>query len=113
MIIVKLLVSGKEQGSLVADSILKKNFTLNVFGSCFDSFHLSSSNTKEQTEVYVIQFVTKSLLFNEIEETLKNEFPKTDFYICATPIVHMAVNLHDKIRERVIGANLIKEQTEA
>ena len=113
MIIVKLLVSGKEQGSLVADSILKNKFTLNVFGSCFDSFHLSSSNTKEQTEVYVIQFVTKSLLFNEIEETLKNEFPKTDFYICATPIVHMAVNLHDKIRERVIGANLIKEQTEA
>ena len=113
MIIVKLLVSGKEQGSLVADSILKNKFTLNVFGSCFDSFHLSSSNTKEQTEVYVIQFVTKSLLFNEIEETLKNEFPKTDFYICATPIVHMAVNLHDKIRERVIGTNLIKEETEA
>ena len=112
MIIVKLLVGGKEQGSAVATSILKNKFTLNVFGSSFDSFHVTSSNTKEQTEVYVIQFVTKSLLFNEIEQSLKEEFPQTDFYICATPIVHMAINLHDKIRERVIGATLIKEKTE-
>ncbi len=112
MIIVKLLVAGKEQGNLVANCILRNKFTLNVFGSTFDSFHLTSLNTKEQTEVYVIQFVTKSLLFNEIDESLKKEFPQTDFYICATPIVHMAINLHDKIRERVIGANLIKEKTE-
>ncbi len=112
MIIIKLVVSDKEQGKLVAASILKNKFTLNVFGSSFDSFHLNSSYTKEQTEVYVIQFVTKSLLFNEIEESLNKEFPKTDFYICATPIVHMAINLHDKIRNRVIGANLIKEEAE-
>ncbi len=111
MIIVKLLVAGKELGSVVATSILNNKFTLNVFGSSFDSFHLTSSNTKEQTEVYVIQFVTKSLLFNEIEVSLKEEFPQTDFYICATPIVHMAINLHDKIRKKVIGANLIKEET--
>ncbi|MBK6380663.1 MAG: hypothetical protein IPI88_14260 [Chitinophagaceae bacterium] len=113
MIIVKLLVADIKQGNAVANSILKNKFTLNVFGSSFDSFHVTSSNTMEQTEVYVIQFVTKSLLFNEIEESLKNEFPKTEFYICATPIVHMAINLHDKIRERVIGANLNKEKTEA
>ena len=112
MIIVKLLVGDKESGNAVASCILKNKFTLNVFGSSFDSIHLTSSNTKEQTEVYVIQFVTKSLLFNEIEATLKSEFPQTDFYICATPIVHMAINLHDKIRKRVTGANLIKEETE-
>ena len=112
MIIVKLLVGDKESGNAVASCILKNKFTLNVFGSSFDSIHLTSSNTKEQTEVYVIQFVTKSLLFNEIEESLKKEFPQTDFYICATPIVHMAINLHDKIRKRVTGANLIKEETE-
>ncbi len=113
MIIVKLLVADKELGNVVANSILKNKFTLNVFGSSFDSFHVTSSNTTEQTAVYVIQFITKSLLFNEIEESLKKEFPQTEFYICATPIVHMAVNLHDKIRERVIGANISKEETEA
>ena len=110
MIIVKLLVKDKVQADAVADSILKNKFTLNVFSSSFDSYHLSSTNVKEHSEVFVIQFVTKSLLFNEIEESLKKEFPHTDFYICATPIVHIAVNLHDKIRERVIGANLSNEQ---
>ncbi|MBK8521754.1 MAG: hypothetical protein IPL54_13115 [Chitinophagaceae bacterium] len=113
MIIVKLLVADKELGNVVANSILKNKFTLNVFGSPFDSFHVSSSNETEQTAVYVIQFVTKSLLFNEIEESLKKEFPETEFYICATPIVHMAINLHDKIRERVIGAKLNKIESEA
>lgn len=112
MIIVKLLAGDKEQGDAVAKSILKNKFTLNVFGNFFDSYHLTASGTKEQTEVYIIQFVTKSLLFNEIEASLKKEFPQTDFYICATPIVHMAINLHDKIRERLIGTNLIREETE-
>ena len=110
MIIVKLLVGDKEQGEAVANSILKNKFTLNVFGSSFDSYHLSSVNVKEHSEVFVIQFVTKSLLFNEIEESLKKEFPQTDFYICATPIVHMAINLHNKIKERVIGIKLMENE---
>ncbi len=110
MIIVKLLVDDKEQGDAVANSILKNKFTLNVFGSSFDSYHLSSINVKEHSEGYVIQFVTKSLLFNEIEASLKKEFPQTEFYICATPIVHMAINLHDKIKERVIGIKLMEDE---
>lgn len=111
MIIVKLLVGDKEQGDAVANSILKNKFTLNVFGSFFDSYHLNSVNSIEHTKVYVIQFVTKSLLFNEIEESLKKEFPQTDFYICATPIVHMAINLHNKIKERVIGIKLMEKES--
>ena len=112
MIIIKLLVAGKEQGDAVANSVLKNKFTLNVFGSAFDSCHLSSEHTTVHTKVYVIQFVTKSMLFGEIEVSLKKEFPQTDFYICATPIVHIAINLHDKIKKRVIGLNLIDEETE-
>jgi len=112
MIIVKLLVAGKEQGDAVAASVLKNKFTLNVFGSAFDSFHLTSEHTTGQTQVYVIQFVTKSMLFSEIEASLKKEFPQTDFYICATPVVHMAINLHDKIKKRVIGLHLTGNETE-
>lgn len=111
MIIIKLLVGNKEQGDAVANSILKNKFTLNVFGSSFDSYHLNSLSVKEHSAVYVIQFVTKSLLFNEIELSLKKEFPQTDFYVCATPIVHMAINLHDKIKERVIGIKLMENES--
>ena len=110
MIIVKLLVGDKEQEDAVANSILRNQFTLNVFSSSFDSYHLNSANATEHTKVYVIQFVTKSLLFNEIEASLKKEFPQPDFYICATPIVHMAITLHNKIKERVIGIKLMKKE---
>jgi len=111
MIIVKLLVGHKAQGDAVANSILRNQFALNVFSSSFDSYRLNSVNATEHTKVYVIQFVTKSLLFNEIEESLKKEFPQTDFYICATPIVHMAINLHNKIKERVIGIKLMEKES--
>ena len=94
----------------MAKSILKNKFTLNVFSSSFDSYHLNSVSAIEHTKVYVIQFVTKSLLFNEIEESLKKEFPQTDFYICATPIVHMAIKLHDKIKQEVIGIKLMENE---
>lgn len=110
MIIIKLLVGDKAQGDAVANSILKNKFTLNVFSSSFDSYHLNSASAIEHTKVYIIQFVTKSLLFNEIEESLKKEFPQTDFYICATPIVHMAINLHDKIKQEVIGIKLMENE---
>lgn len=110
MISIKLLVGNKEQGDAVANSILRNQFTLNVFSSSFDSYHLNSANATAHTQVYVIQFVKKSLLFNEIEASLKKEFPQTDFYICATPIAHMAINLHNKIKERVIGIKLIEKE---
>lgn len=113
MIIIKLLVADKEQGDAVANSLLKNKFTLNVFGNIFDSYHLNSSHTKEHTEVYLIQFLTKSMLFNEIEASLKKEFPQINFSICATPIVHMAIHLHDKIRQKVNGTNLIDNETES
>ncbi len=112
MIIIKLLVFNKEEADAVSNSVLKNKFALNVFGSDFDSCHLSSAQTAIHSKVYVIQFVTKSMLFSKIEESLKNEFPQTDFYIVATPIVHIAINLHDKIKKRVIGFSLIDIETE-
>ncbi len=103
MIIIKLLVGNREQGDLIASSLLKNRFTLNVFGNDFDSFHLNPLGHMEKNTSYVIQFLTKSMLFSEIEATLKRDFPQINFSICATPIVHMAISLHDKIRQRING----------
>ena len=112
MIIVKLAVGIKDEGNAVANSLLKNKFTLNVFASTFDSFHSNSARKTVHTEVYVIQFLTKSILYSSIEASLKKEFPQTDFYMCATPIVHMAVNLHDKIKNRVIKIHEPDEEAE-
>ena len=112
MIIVKLAVGIKDEGNAVANSLLKNKFTLNVFASTFDSFHSNSAHKTVHTEVYVIQFLTKSILYSSIEASLKKEFPQTDFYMCATPLVHMAVNLHDKIKNRVIKIHEPDEEDE-
>jgi hypothetical protein len=111
MIIVKLQVADKEQGDAFAVHLLKNKFPLNVFGNLFDSYYLDSSQARGYTHVYVIQFLTKSMLFSEIEASLKKEFPQINFSICATPIVHMAINLHDKIRQRVNGTTLLDNET--
>lgn len=110
MIIVKLLVPDKEQGDAFANCLLKKKYTLTVFGNHFDSYHFNSSQVTEYNRVYVIQFLTKSILFNDIEASLQKEFPHTNFSICATPVVHMAIHLHEKIRERVKGTNIVDDE---
>lgn len=51
MIIVKLTVGNKEEGDAVANSLLKNKFTLNVFASTFDSYHLNSAQTTTHTQV--------------------------------------------------------------
>lgn len=113
MIILNLIVSSKEQIDAIVNSILKNNFAIHVVvGNALDSYHLNSSCIKEHAVAYPIQFVTKSMLFSEIEASLKKEFPQTYFYIGATPIAHIAINLHDKIKKRVIGLNLIEKETE-
>ncbi len=107
MVIVNILVEDKEQGDSVAMIILKSKFTLNVFGNVFDSFRLNATGVPEKTSVYVIQFLTKSMLYNDIESTLAKEFPHVSFSICATPIVHISINLHNMIREKVSGIEII------
>ncbi|MDZ4795777.1 MAG: hypothetical protein SGI83_15970 [Bacteroidota bacterium] len=112
MVVVKILVPDKELGQAVADSILKNKFSIQVFGNSFDSYKTTASKPGNSNKVYVIQFITKSMLFHQIEDSLKQEFPKTDFSICATPIVHIGFTLHDRIKNRVIGFDMIEAENE-
>lgn len=113
MIIVSLLVSDKEYGKAVADCIVKNKFSLNVFGNYYDYFDHKNAGSNDNEKVYVLQFVTKSILFSEIEETLKAEFPTADLTICATPLALIAFNLHDRIKKKVIGIRSKMEASES
>lgn len=108
------MVSNREQTDAVVNTILKNRFALNVVvGQAVDFYHLNSSDIKVHSLVYPIQFLTKSLLFDEIEASLKKEFPDMDFYTYATPIVHIAKHFHDEIKNRVTGLILFdKEEIE-
>ncbi len=103
MIIVKLIVADKNLVNAVTESILQNKFSVHVFVNTFESYLLSPSQVMACTELYAIQFVSKSVLFTKLEASLKKEFPAVNFYICATPIVHISINLHNKIKRRVVG----------
>ncbi|MGZ8538343.1 MAG: hypothetical protein ACXWV9_08790 [Flavisolibacter sp.] len=113
MIILNLIVSAKEEIDDIVNSILKNKFALDVVvGDAIDSYHFNSLGVKMHSVVYTIQFATKSLLFEEIEASLKNEFPGTNFYIFANPIVHINAPFYDKIKDRVTGVNFTDKEKE-
>ena len=113
MIMFNLIISNKEKADAVVDSILKNRFALNVVvGHAVDSYHLNPAHIKVHAEVYTIRFATKSVLFNEIEASLKNEFPDVDFYMMANPIVHITAHFYDKIKNDVTGLNLFEKEAE-
>ncbi len=107
------MVSNKEEADAVVNTILKNRFAINVVvGHAVDSYHLNSSDIKVHAEVYTIRFATKSLLFTEIEASLRKDFPDIGFHIYATPIVHIATPIYNEIKSKVTGSNLIEEETE-
>ncbi len=111
MIIFNLNVSSKEQIDAIINSILKNKFAIRVDISIpFDSYHLNSFCIKVHALTYLIQFVTKSLVFSEIETTLRNDFPGINFHMYATPVVHIAGHSYDEIKTKVTGLNLIEEK---
>ena len=111
MIIFNLSVSGTEQIDAIINSILKNKFALHVVaGNTVNSYHLNSFCIKVPVLTYPIQFVTKSLLFSEIETTLRNDFPGINFHMYATPVVHIAGHSYDEIKTKVTGLNLIEEK---
>ena len=113
MIILNLIVSAKEQIDAIVNCLLKNKFALHVVvGDAIDSYPLNSSGIKMHSVVYTIQFATKSLLFSEIEASLKKEFPDIDFYSYAAPIVHINTAFYDKIKNRVTGLNFLDKEKE-
>lgn len=82
--IILTIVSAKEEIDDIVNSILKSKFALDVVvGDAINSYHLDSLGIKVHSVVYTIQFATKSLLFEEIEASIKKEFPGYRFlHLC-------------------------------
>lgn len=113
MIILNVIISAKEQIDAIVNSVLKNKFALHVVvGGGVDSYLLTPLGIKMHSVVYTIQFATKSLLFEQIEASLKKEFPGTDFYLFANPIVHINAPFYDNIKNRVTGVSFTDKEKE-
>lgn len=111
MIILNLVVFNKEQVNDVVSNVLKSKWALNVIvGNAMDSYYLEGSIVKNHPGAKIIQFATKSLLFSEIDITLKKEFPSMDFIIYAAPAVHVDIVYYDKIKNGIPGLILLEKE---
>ena len=114
MIILNLIVSGEEQAKAMARCLLRANYAVQVVVSKPSTLiELDAAGGEVRAEINNILFATKSVVFNEIEEYLKKEFPQADFCMYAAPAIHINNPFYDKIRSTVPGnltiKNMLKE----
>jgi hypothetical protein len=111
MIIINLAVYQKEQTKDVVSKALKNKWALNVFVSnAVDFYFMDESTIKNHSGTYIVQFATNSILFSEIESTLKKELPDMEFVIYSTPAVYVDTVYYEKIRNGVTGLALLQKE---
>lgn len=112
MIILNLIVPGKEQAEAMSSFLLKAKYAVQVVLTKPSTLIKSdASGTEVCTDITILQFISKSVLFNEIDESLKKEFPQVDFCMYAAPAIHINSPYYDLVRSTVPGdlsVNLLK-----
>ncbi len=61
--------------------------------------HILINGKLSELKTPKISFITKALLYNEIETFLHHKFPTTDFMIYSIPISQMNLEHSNKLRE--------------
>jgi hypothetical protein len=104
MIILNLIVSGKEEGEAMTRYLLKTKYAVQVIlGNPSTLIEIDASGAEVCTDINNILLATKSVLFNELNENLKKEFPQANFCMYAAPAIHISTPLYDRIRSTVPG----------
>jgi hypothetical protein len=98
MIVFNLLTRKIEHAKEAGKIILEANFAMQIFmDEAISEFHLEDSNMVEG-RLYRIIFITKAMLFDDIEYLLNTHFPDNSFRLYSTPITQLDAREADKIR---------------
>ncbi len=98
MIVFNLLTRKAEQAKEAGKIILEANYALQIFmDEAISEFHLEDSKMVEG-KLYRIIFITKAMLFDDIEHLLNTRFPDNNFRLYSTPITQLDSREADKIR---------------
>ena len=108
-----MIVSGNEQAEAMTRYLLQAKYAVQVvLAKPSKLFELDAAGAEVCKEINSLQFATKSVLFNEIDENLKKEFPQADFCMYAAPAIHLSIDFYEKVRSTVPGnlsVNMLKE----
>ena len=104
MIILTVIVPEKEQAEIMSRYLLKAKYAVQVVLTKTSSrIELDASGAEVCIDVITLQFVTKGVLFNELDESLKNEFPHVDFCMYAAPAIYVNSPYYELVRSTIPG----------
>lgn len=101
MIIFNLLTPTRKQAERACELILRKKFALHCFiDEAIDEYVLDENEVVHIQLVRVI-FITKAMLFNDIENSINEVFVGNDFRYYATPVTQVDNNEAKRMRKEL------------
>ncbi|MEZ5172200.1 MAG: hypothetical protein R2850_01470 [Bacteroidia bacterium] len=101
MIVFYLVSNSEENTSRACELILNAGFAHQVFADhAVDSFRVIEGMIQQEELIRLI-FLTKAMLFDDIERLLSQEIPEHDFRIYSTPVTQVDGATGKAIRERL------------
>lgn len=97
MIIFNILLNDADKAKSISNFVIKEKYALHI--------HIDNNNDlcmPETTALNVrLYFITKALLYSEIEKTVKEHFYSEDMIIYATPISHINDEFGNLLRSNI------------
>lgn len=97
MIIFNILLNDANKAKNISNFVIKEKYALHI--------HIDNNNDlcmPETTALNVrLYFITKALLYSEIEKTIKENFYSKDMIIYATPVSHINDEFGDLLRNNI------------
>ncbi len=103
MILFNLLTLSSEEAQGVMKLILREKFTTDVFvDEAIANYHLDSASGEVINQpLYRVIFLTKAMLYRDIEQALSAAFPNHQFRYYATAVTQVDDREADRLRQLV------------
>lgn len=103
MIVFNLITKHHSLAKLAAEKVLKEKMAMNVFID-EEITELSIMNDKlNEGKSYRLIFLTKGMLFDDIEFLLNEFIPENDFRYYSTPVTQISNDLASNMRKSLIN----------
>lgn len=96
MILFDIIQNNEDKAKAISEFLITSNYAIQTH---IDTNNIYAINENKQT--IRLFFVTKALLFSEIEKKVKDNFYSDDLLMFATPISHINEEFGTLLREKI------------
>ncbi len=97
MIIFNILVNNTDKAKAISDYVMSEKYALHI--------HIDNNNDLCMPDTKALNirlyFITKALLYTEIENNIKHHYYSEDMIMYATPISHINAEFDEQLRSNI------------